>query len=105
MGSRKRKNEPRDPAKRAGTAQRAPARTPRLLLLLAVAAVVAAVVVLVKSRESPRPQGPAAGATESTPPTTAPATEEGVAPAAAPAPEVLVGKWQRMDGDYALDIR
>src|SRR5687768_15145599 len=105
MSSRKRKHEPRDPAKRAGTAQRAPARPSWLLLLLALAAVVAAVVLLVKSGDSSRPQASPAGATETGPPTTAPATGRAVAPAAVPAPEVLVGRWQRTDGDYALDIR
>jgi hypothetical protein len=106
MSSRKRKNEHRGPAKRASTAERAPARRPWLMLIIAAAAVVAAVVLLVKSRdtETNRRDASAAGATDTTPGTSA-ATREGAAPVAAPAMEKLVGKWQRTDGEYALDVR
>src|SRR5687768_14395731 len=107
MGLSRRKNEPRDPAKRAGTAQRVPARRPWLLLIIAAAAVVAAVVLLVKSRETETdgPHASRAGATDTTPGTSTAATREVAAPVAAPAPEKLVGKWQRTAGDYALDVR
>jgi hypothetical protein len=71
------------------------------LLLLAVIAVAAAVFVLVKSPDTP-PQRPPAAATDPPPPATAPTT---VGSAKAAPPEALVGRWQRTDGDYALDIR
>jgi uncharacterized protein (DUF2147 family) len=106
MSSRKRKNEARGPAKRAGTAQRAPARRPWAMLIIAAAAVVAAVVLVVKSREpeTNRPDASRAGTTATSPGTSA-ATREGATSVAAPAIEKLVGKWQRTDGDYALDVR
>ena len=81
---------------------RAPVRPPWPLLLLAVAAVGAAVIVLTRSPDTPRPESPSPSAREATPPKTAPATTQVSAPTP---PEVLVGKWQRTDGDYALDIR
>ena len=108
MGARRpRKNDARNPDKRAGAAQRAPARRPWFLLMVAAAAVVAAVVVFVNSREADpnRPQASPAGAAETTPPTTAPVANEGGARVAAPTPQRLLGKWQRTDGDYALDVR
>jgi hypothetical protein len=59
---------------------------------------IAAVVVVVKSRrtETDPPHASSAGGTGGTPTIT---------PATAPVPEKLVGKWQRTDGDYALDVR
>jgi hypothetical protein len=78
------------------------ARPPWLLLLLALAAVGAAVFVLTDSPDTLPPQAPPA-AKDATPPRTGPTTAEMNTPAQPP--EVLVGRWQRTDGNYALDIR
>src|SRR5688572_5144170 len=98
MSSRQRKKRTGNPTKRADADRHGPARPPWLLLLLASAALIAVVVVLMKSRdtETGQPQASPAGTAESTSTT---------APAAAPVAEKLVGKWQRTDGDYALDVR
>jgi hypothetical protein len=81
---------------------RARVRPPWLLLFLAAAAVGAAVFVLGRSPDTAPPESPSPSAREATPPKTAPATAGASAPTP---PEVLVGRWQRTDGDYALDIR
>jgi uncharacterized protein (DUF2147 family) len=102
MGSNRRKHKFQHRAKRESTTQRAAARSRWLLLLLAMAAAVTAVLVMVKSPEdTPPSQATPQGAAQTTQARAAPATAD----AAAPTPEVLVGHWQRTDGDYALEVR
>ena len=104
MASRRAKDQVSDRAQRERPTPRPPVRPPWLLLLLAVVAIVAAVLVLMKSPEEPRPQAsPVAEGPPRSPATSTTATAP--ADVSTPAPQALLGRWQRTDGDYALEIR